>query len=147
MRGLRLAALAVIMLQAVMLHLAPGTNAAPWNQQPPGQAETESLPAEQISKPRTTNNRGCASQAADVARAAAKTCGTLPIEEALRSVTMPAPAARKAGEVLTALGFDTALDLQLLGGGHAATEVLAELKTSGLGPADRAKVRLLVGDI
>ena len=80
MRGLHLVGLTVIML-AVIFHLAPGTNAAPWNQQPHDQADTESMPAEQISKPRTTNNRGCVSQAADVARAAAKTCGTLPIED------------------------------------------------------------------
>eukprot|EP01052_Picozoa_sp_SAG31_P050884 SAG31_NODE_11824_length_995_cov_0.931920_1_plen_162_part_10 len=85
-------------------------------------------------------------RAADVARAAAATCGELPTEQALRAVKMPVAAAHRAGEVLTELGFDTALDLEILGGGDAAAEVLTELKASGLGPADRAKVRLLVGD-
>eukprot|EP01052_Picozoa_sp_SAG31_P029284 SAG31_NODE_2899_length_4933_cov_2.793795_5_plen_307_part_00 len=87
-----------------------------------------------------------AAAAADVARAAAGTHGTLPVDEALRAVTMPAAAARRAGEALAGLGFETALDLELLGGGDAASEVLAELKAGGVGPADRAKVRLLVGD-
>eukprot|EP01051_Picozoa_sp_SAG22_P018479 SAG22_NODE_3121_length_1922_cov_1.937466_1_plen_441_part_00 len=59
---------------------------------------------------------------------------------------MPAAAARRAAEVLAELGFGTALDLELLGGGEAAAEVLAELKAGGLRSADRAKVRLLVGD-
>ena len=45
------------------------------------------------------------------------------------------------------LGFDMAMDLELLGGGEAAAEVLSELqKAHGLSPADRAKVGLLVGD-
>eukprot|EP01052_Picozoa_sp_SAG31_P032750 SAG31_NODE_3623_length_4058_cov_5.815863_4_plen_251_part_00 len=88
----------------------------------------------------------CTHRAADVARAAAHTCGILPVEEALRAVRMPAAAARRAGEMLAELGFGTALDLELLGGRESAAEVLAELKAGGLGPADRAKVRLLVGD-
>eukprot|EP01052_Picozoa_sp_SAG31_P022656 SAG31_NODE_1813_length_7211_cov_9.203600_3_plen_153_part_00 len=41
--------------------------------------------------------------------------------------------------------YDTQ-DLELLGGREAASEVLEDLKTAGLSPADRAKVRLLVGD-
>jgi hypothetical protein len=70
----------------------------------------------------------------------------VPVEDALRAATMPPAAARRAAETLAGLGFDTSLDLELLGGGEAAAEVLAELKAGGLGPADRAKVRLLVGD-
>eukprot|EP01052_Picozoa_sp_SAG31_P049081 SAG31_NODE_10584_length_1121_cov_1.340509_1_plen_85_part_10 len=64
--------------------------------------------------------------AADVARrSAANTyCGALSVEEALLAVTMPAAAARSASAVLAALGFDTAADLELLGGGEAAAEVL-----------------------
>eukprot|EP01052_Picozoa_sp_SAG31_P049672 SAG31_NODE_10985_length_1075_cov_1.725410_1_plen_214_part_00 len=84
--------------------------------------------------------------AADVARSAAATCGGTLLEEALRSVTMPAAAARRASEALARLGFLTALDLKLLGGGQVAAELLAELKVDGLNFADRAKVRLLVGD-
>ena len=140
---------ALVTMLVLMLHHAPGTNAAPWksrNQQPHDQAETESQTAEQFFKLPTAKSHGCVNRAADVARAAAKICGNLPIEEALRSVTLPAAAARRAGEALAALGFDTALDLQLLGGGDAAAELLAELKAGGLGAADRAKVRLLVGD-
>ena len=90
--------------------------------------------------------RSCTRQAADVAHMAAATCGATPVEVALRSVTMPAVAARRASDALAGLGFATALDLQLLGGGEAAAELLAELKAAGLNFADRAKVRLLVGD-
>eukprot|EP01052_Picozoa_sp_SAG31_P002862 SAG31_NODE_104_length_25069_cov_12.917144_1_plen_281_part_00 len=85
-------------------------------------------------------------QAADLARTAAEVCGALSVEEALRAVAIRPAAARRGGKMLAQLGFDTALDLKLLGGGKAAAEVLAELKIGGLGPADRAKVRLLVGD-
>eukprot|EP01052_Picozoa_sp_SAG31_P039184 SAG31_NODE_5382_length_2572_cov_64.320259_2_plen_526_part_00 len=84
--------------------------------------------------------------AAHVARTAADLSSALLVEEALHAVTMPASAARRAGKALSKVGFVTALDLELLGGGQAAAEVLAELKAAGLGPADRAKVRLLVGD-
>ena len=94
----------------------------------------------------TTASSSCGRRAAGVARTAAEACGSLSVEEALRSVTMPAASVRRASEALVALGFDTALDLELLGGGDAAVELLAELKAGGLGPADRAKVKLLVGD-
>eukprot|EP01052_Picozoa_sp_SAG31_P050163 SAG31_NODE_11326_length_1042_cov_0.958643_2_plen_228_part_00 len=59
---------------------------------------------------------------------------------------MPAAPARTAAEMLADLGFGTALDLDLLGGGEAATKVLEELKAARVRAADRAKVRLLVGD-
>jgi hypothetical protein len=48
---------------------------------------------------------------------------------------------------LAALGFQTALDLQLLAGGPEAAELMTALGTAGeLSIADRAKIRLLVGD-
>eukprot|EP01052_Picozoa_sp_SAG31_P001801 SAG31_NODE_60_length_29419_cov_39.876398_25_plen_224_part_00 len=55
--------------------------------------------------------------------------------------------AREPGPALAALGFRTALDLQLLAGGPEAAELMAELRTTvGISIADRAKVRLLIGD-
>eukprot|EP01052_Picozoa_sp_SAG31_P002060 SAG31_NODE_69_length_28130_cov_15.318219_13_plen_521_part_00 len=109
------------------------------------------LPRGGLRLPRDSNgpHSDCAWRAAsDVVRhrSAANTCGALSVEEALLAVTMPVNAARNASAVLAALGFDTAADLELLGGGEAAAEVLAELKAHRLNPADRAKVRLLVGD-
>ena len=90
---------------------------------------------------------GCAHRSTDVARSAAEICGSLPIEEALRTVGITPPgAARRASELLAALGFRTALDLELLGGGEAAAEVLEDLKAGGVSAADRAKIRVLVGD-
>eukprot|EP01052_Picozoa_sp_SAG31_P033077 SAG31_NODE_3693_length_3983_cov_2.012358_5_plen_115_part_00 len=67
-----------------------------------------------------TRARDCADRSADdVARSAADVCGGLPAEEALRTVTLMAPpAARRAAELLAELGFRTALDLELLGGGR-----------------------------
>ena len=89
---------------------------------------------------------GCAHRSADVARSAAEICGSLPVEEALRTVgIMPAAAARRASGLLAELGFRTALDLELLGGGEAAAEVLEDLKAGGVSSADRAKIRVLVG--
>ena len=134
----------VLMLALLLLHLAPETNAAPRHQQQ-RHDQTETADAE-LTQPLTANSHSCTNRAADVARTAANTCSTVPVEEALRSVTMLAATARRASEALAALGFDTALDLELLGGGDAAAELLAELKTGRLGLADRAKVRLLVGD-
>ena len=145
MRALHLPALLILML-ALVLDLAPRTNAAPRHQQQRhDQTDTTNADAEKT-KPSTANSHSCTSRAADVACSAAKTCGTLPVEDALRSVAMTAVTAHRASEALGALGFDTALDLELLGGGDAAAELLAELKTGRLGLADRAKVRLLVGD-
>eukprot|EP01052_Picozoa_sp_SAG31_P010866 SAG31_NODE_604_length_13629_cov_11.035994_11_plen_126_part_00 len=48
---------------------------------------------------------------------------------------------------LAELGFRSAKDLLLLGGGPEALELMSELKVApGLTIADRAKLRLLVGD-
>ena len=91
--------------------------------------------------------RDCAHRSADVARSAAEMCGSLPIEEALHTVAIvPPAAARRVSELLAELGFRTALDLELLGGGEEVAEVLEGLKAGGVSPADRAKIRVLVGD-
>ena len=67
----------------------------------------------------------CAHRSADVARSAAEICGSLPVEEALRTVGIMAPAAaRRVSGLLAELGFRTALDLELLGGGEAAAAFL-----------------------
>eukprot|EP01051_Picozoa_sp_SAG22_P007942 SAG22_NODE_577_length_8975_cov_12.406827_15_plen_324_part_00 len=59
----------------------------------------------------------------------------------------PRSAAPAAEQALAAHGFATALDLLLLAGGPEAAELMAELRTGGkLSIADRAKIRLLVGD-
>ena len=136
MRALALHLPTLVLMMALLLHLTPRTNAAPRHQQR-DQTKTETADVEETQLP-TASSRSCSNQAADAARSAAKTCGTLPVEEALRSVTMPTAAAHRAGDALAALGFATALDLQLLGGGEATAELLAELKAGGLSPADRA---------
>ena len=101
MRALHLPALVLVLAQ--LFHLAPGTNAAPWRQQQ-RHHETKTETADATTpQPPTANSRSCTNRAADVACSAAKTCGTLPVEEALRSVTMPAAAAHRAGEALAAL--------------------------------------------
>ena len=88
----------------------------------------------------------CIISVAAVAEAAQQVCGGAPIEEALRSVHLRPEAAEDVGRMLAGLGFQTALDLQLLAGGLEAAELLSELKAGGLPIGDRAKVRLLVGD-
>ena len=88
----------------------------------------------------------CTISAAAVAEAAQQVCGGAPIEAALRSVHLRPEAAEDTGQMLVGLGFQTALDLQLLAGGPEAAELLGELKAGGLRIGDRAKVRLLVED-
>ena len=88
----------------------------------------------------------CTISVAAVAEAALQVCGGAPIEGALRSVHLWPEAAEDTGRMLAGLGFETALDLQLLAGGPEAAELLGELKAGGLPIGDRAKVRLLVGD-
>eukprot|EP01051_Picozoa_sp_SAG22_P001845 SAG22_NODE_76_length_22248_cov_14.352070_11_plen_347_part_00 len=59
----------------------------------------------------------------------------------------PRSAAPATEQALAALGFATALDLRLLAGDPEAAELMTELRTGGkLSIADRAKIRLLVGD-
>eukprot|EP01052_Picozoa_sp_SAG31_P006603 SAG31_NODE_305_length_18002_cov_7.242808_3_plen_286_part_00 len=83
-----------------------------------------------------------------VVRTAQQLCGGLPIEEALRAVEVQSEPARLATQVLLDHGFRRLLDLQMLGGGQEATEIMDELAAAA-GPvsiADRAKIRVLVGD-
>ena len=88
--------------------------------------------------------RTVAAAAEQVARAAQQLVGDATIAAALTAVKVGTDGAEQA---LAALGFETALDLQLLAGGPEAAELMAALSTGGeLSIADRAKVRLLVGD-
>ena len=82
--------------------------------------------------------------AEQVARAAQQLRGDANIAAALTSVKIATDAAE---QTLAALGFQTALDLRLLAGGPEAAELMNALSTGGeLSIADRAKIRLLVGD-
>ena len=59
----------------------------------------------------------------------------------------PGAAADETARLLTELGFETAIDLQLLlAGGLEAAEMMGELQSAGVSIGDRGKVRLLVGD-
>jgi hypothetical protein len=91
------------------------------------------------------NARSTVTPAAEqVARAAQQLRGDATIAAALTAVKVGADAAEQA---LAAHGFVTALDLQLLAGGPEAAELMAALSTGGeLSIADRAKIRLLVGE-
>ena len=81
-----------------------------------------------------------------VARATEQLRGDASITAALQTVQVGTHHA-DAEQALAALGFETALDLQLLAGGPEAAELMATLRTGGeLSIADRAKIRLLVGD-
>eukprot|EP01052_Picozoa_sp_SAG31_P025536 SAG31_NODE_2242_length_6109_cov_18.408819_6_plen_300_part_00 len=56
-------------------------------------------------------------------------------------------AAARVEPALVSLGFRSAIDLQLLGGGPEAAELLDDLRAKrGLSIADRAKIRLLLND-
>ena len=82
--------------------------------------------------------------AEQVARAAQQLGGDATIVAALTAVKVGTDGAEQA---LAALGFETALDLRLLAGGPEAAELMTALSTGGeLSIADRAKIRLLVGD-
>ena len=85
-----------------------------------------------------------AAAAEQIAHAAQQLRGDATIAAALQTVDVRRDDAEQA---LAALGFETALDLRLLAGGPEAAELMAALSTGGeLSIADRAKVRLLVGD-
>jgi hypothetical protein len=82
--------------------------------------------------------------AEQVALAAQQLRGDATVAAALTAVKVDTAGAEQA---LASLGFDTALDLRLLAGGPEAAELMATLSTGGeLSIADRAKIRLLVGD-
>jgi hypothetical protein len=91
------------------------------------------------------SSRNTATAAAEqVAHAAQQLRGDATIAAALQTVDVRRDDAEQA---LAALGFETALDLRLLAGGLEAAELMTALRTgSKLSIADRAKIRLLVGD-
>ena len=63
------------------------------------------------------------------------------------SARLDPEAADNIAQLLAGLGFRTALDLRLLGGGPEAEELMGELQADGrLNIGDRAKVRLLIGN-
>ena len=82
----------------------------------------------------------------EIARTAQQLCGGLSVEKTLRSVRLQPRAVEQTAQLMLELGVRTALDLQLLGGGPEAEELMGELQAVGLSLGDRAKVRLLIGD-
>ena len=63
------------------------------------------------------------------------------------SARLDPEAADNIAQLLAGLGFRTALDLRLLGGGPEAEELMGELQADGrLSIGHRAKVRLLIGN-
>eukprot|EP01052_Picozoa_sp_SAG31_P001932 SAG31_NODE_65_length_28565_cov_8.402914_13_plen_248_part_00 len=94
---------------------------------------------------RLFSNAKC-TPAAEIARAAYQLCSGLPIEAALQSARLLPESARAVGQLLAGLGFSHALDLQLLGGGEEAAELMEQLAEQEVSIADRSKIRLLVGD-
>ena len=108
--------------------------------------------------PNTPRSTAVATAAAQVSRAAHQLRADASVAAALKSVGVgrneegeyptsengDEPSA--AEQALASFGFGTALDLRLLAGGPEAAELMAALRTGGgLGIADRAKIRLLVG--
>lgn len=87
-----------------------------------------------------------ATAATQVVRKAQHLRGDLPMEEALRAVELQPQPARAAARLLADHGFRLLLDLQLLGGGREGVDLMEQLATSGMNIAERAKIRLLVGD-
>eukprot|EP01052_Picozoa_sp_SAG31_P033650 SAG31_NODE_3830_length_3842_cov_2.970345_3_plen_278_part_00 len=80
----------------------------------------------------------------DASIPAALTSVGVSLTDSDRIIADSPPAAEQA---LASFGFETALDLHLLAGGPEAAELMAELRTgTKLSIADRAKIRLLVGD-
>eukprot|EP01052_Picozoa_sp_SAG31_P028391 SAG31_NODE_2737_length_5157_cov_7.756869_2_plen_259_part_00 len=84
--------------------------------------------------------------ATEIADAARQLRSDMPVEEALALVQLDSIARSQTSAILVGLGFRTALDLALLGGGKEAAELLGELQTVGMSIGDRSKIRLLVGD-
>ena len=117
-RALKKMGLAALVLHTLAIH---GCDAVP-------RSNTQKDAAEANLHQDQTLALDCAHRSADVARSAAEICGSLPVEDALRTVgMMPPAAARRASGLLAELGFRTTLDLELLGGGEAAAEVLDDL--------------------
>eukprot|EP01052_Picozoa_sp_SAG31_P038129 SAG31_NODE_5037_length_2783_cov_49.453800_2_plen_400_part_00 len=98
----------------------------------------------------TTSGRGAVDDAsvqsaAAVARTAREIRGDATIALALMSVRMQPDPAVQASSLLFNFGLRTAQDLQLLGGGPEASELMGAIRDK-LSLGDRAKLRLLVGD-
>ena len=76
-------------------------------------------------------------------------CGGLQIEEALRTMRVRSHAVSPTAQTLRTLGFEEALDLQLLlPSGPEQMELMEELRVRGASIADRGKIRLLLnGDV
>eukprot|EP01052_Picozoa_sp_SAG31_P042249 SAG31_NODE_6651_length_1937_cov_1.539173_1_plen_394_part_00 len=85
--------------------------------------------------------------AADVAASTRQLCGDTQADEMLQTIGLQAGVVAKAARLLAGMGLRTAMDMELLGGGPEAQELMQELRTAdGLSLGDRAKIRLLVGD-
>eukprot|EP01052_Picozoa_sp_SAG31_P009784 SAG31_NODE_523_length_14545_cov_4.805067_1_plen_213_part_00 len=81
----------------------------------------------------------------DDAPAARRVCCGMPIHAALEEVRIPAEAAAKAGQLMSAHGLATVLDLRPLRRAPAeAEELMALLSVDGLAVGHRAKLRLLL---
>lgn len=65
---------------------------------------------------------------------------------ALSSVGLQRQQVSDITALLSEFGFQTALDLQLLGNGPEGQETMIHLQARGISIADRAKMRLLLGD-
>eukprot|EP01052_Picozoa_sp_SAG31_P043199 SAG31_NODE_7118_length_1784_cov_1.503858_4_plen_135_part_01 len=67
------------------------------------------------------------------------------IDEALRSIGLRPRAVQQTTHTLRTLGFEEAVDLQLLSpSGPEQTELMEELRAADASIADRAKIRLLL---
>ena len=95
--------------------------------------------------PLKSSRNTVADAAEQIARAAQQLRGDATIAAALQTADVRRD---DAEQVLATLGFETAVDLRLLAGGPEAAELMTALQTGGkLNIADRAKIRLLVGDL
>eukprot|EP01052_Picozoa_sp_SAG31_P038785 SAG31_NODE_5247_length_2652_cov_2.071680_3_plen_197_part_00 len=83
--------------------------------------------------------------AAGVVQSAQTIPADMPLEDALQAVGVRPAVIMGATQLLADLGLYDRLDLQLLGGGPEATELIESLSGSQLSLGDRSKIRLLVG--
>eukprot|EP01052_Picozoa_sp_SAG31_P045805 SAG31_NODE_8517_length_1437_cov_1.351271_1_plen_175_part_00 len=83
-----------------------------------------------------------------VVRSAHRRYGGATVSDALRSARFePGPAVRTAALLEQQFGLTAPADLLLLGGGPEALELMSDLQSRELSLGDRAKLRLLVGDV
>eukprot|EP01052_Picozoa_sp_SAG31_P050630 SAG31_NODE_11640_length_1011_cov_0.847588_1_plen_249_part_00 len=92
---------------------------------------------------------GANTAAAAILKNARSICGALQIDQALRSIRLRPEAVQQTAQTLRALGFDEAVDLQLLlPSGPEQMELMDELRARGARIADRGKIRpMLTGEI